>query len=181
MKLNLGCGKDIKKGWVNVDYKAAKGIKVIHDLNEFPYPFKDNSVDEILMDNILEHLLNPHKTMLELSRILKPKSKVTILVPHFTSIGAHDILHKTYWSSGQFNVFLKTLDKKKVKSLELHVPVFDRVEKHISFFKGKLIWNYLIEFLVNRSESSRLFYEHHFCYIFPAAGMKAIFLNGDWG
>ena len=45
-KLNFGCGKDIREGWVNLDCVALPGIDAIHDLNKFPLPFEDNSFDE---------------------------------------------------------------------------------------------------------------------------------------
>lgn len=47
-KLNLGCGKDIKKEYVNLDIRKFPGVDIIHDLNKFPYPFKDDSFDEII-------------------------------------------------------------------------------------------------------------------------------------
>ncbi len=56
MKLNMGCGKDILRGYINVDLRPLPGIDVAHDLNRFPYPFKDNTFDEIYCNNILEHL-----------------------------------------------------------------------------------------------------------------------------
>jgi hypothetical protein len=42
-KLHLGCGTNIKKDWINLDFVKLKGVEVVHDLNKFPYPFKDNT------------------------------------------------------------------------------------------------------------------------------------------
>ena len=56
MKLNLGCGNDIKEGWVNMDYIGAEGVDVVHNLNRLPYPFPDNTFDSILASHVLEHL-----------------------------------------------------------------------------------------------------------------------------
>lgn len=40
MKLNLGCGNDIREGWVNLDINKKEGVNVVHDLNEVPLPFE---------------------------------------------------------------------------------------------------------------------------------------------
>ena len=51
-KLNLGCGKDIKGGYINLDV-VDYGGNMIHDINTFPYPFEDNTFDEIFASHIL--------------------------------------------------------------------------------------------------------------------------------
>lgn len=87
MKLNLGCGSDYVKGYVNVD--RVPGIAdVVHDLNEFPYPWPDNAADEILMRHVLEHIEDIRKVMDELWRILKPGGRLIIYVPHFSHFQA---------------------------------------------------------------------------------------------
>lgn len=105
-KLNFGCGEKIKpqqEGWINVDIVETEGIDVIYDLNVFPYPFDDNSVDFILMDNVLEHLDNPMEVMNECYRILKKGGRVKINLPHFKYRAAYsDPTHKHYFSEGVF-------------------------------------------------------------------------------
>ena len=81
MKLHLGCGNDYKEGWVNVDFINEVKADVYHDLNKFPYPFIDDSVDYLLMDNVLEHLPETIKVMEEIHRISKPGATIEIIVP----------------------------------------------------------------------------------------------------
>lgn len=88
-KLNLGCGERKKEGYINVDWKAGLEPEVIHDLNVFPYPFPDNSIDLIEADHIFEHLDRPFFVMRELHRILKPGASLNIKVPHFSRGLAH--------------------------------------------------------------------------------------------
>jgi predicted SAM-dependent methyltransferase len=46
-KLNLGCGKDIRKGWTNLDCVNLPGVDIVHNINYLPLPFNDNEFDEI--------------------------------------------------------------------------------------------------------------------------------------
>ena len=86
MKVNLGSGSKILKGYVNVDKFQYYNPDVVHDLEKFPYPFKDNSIDEILLSHVLEHIgQNPdvfNNIIKELYRICKNNSIVDIRVPH---------------------------------------------------------------------------------------------------
>lgn len=84
-KLHLGCGFQILKGFVNADISALPGVDVVHDLSVHPWPFKDNEFDEILMNQVLEHLPNTIKTMEELWRISNNDCLVTIRVPFWNS------------------------------------------------------------------------------------------------
>ena len=52
MKLNLGCGKDIKEGYINIDAVFHKGVNFVLDLND-GIPFID--VEYINCQDILEH------------------------------------------------------------------------------------------------------------------------------
>ena len=81
MELNLGCGREIKEGYINVDKFKHNGVDVVWDLNVLPLPFKDNSIDEVLCSHILEHLVNPYPLVLDIYRILKPNGLFHCLLP----------------------------------------------------------------------------------------------------
>jgi len=103
MKLNLGAGTDKKEGWINTDREI--------DLNKFPYPWKSNSADEILMSNVLEHLLYPTIAIAECWRILKPNGKLTVIVPWYRGIGAYaDIDHMHFFYDESMGKFLEGRD-----------------------------------------------------------------------
>lgn len=61
-----------------LDFDKLKNPDVVHNLNDFPYPFKDNEFDKILAFRILEHLSNPLKVMGEFYRISKHKGRIYI-------------------------------------------------------------------------------------------------------
>lgn len=80
-RLNLGCGRDIIKYWVNVD-KRNFGQDEIYDLNQMPYPWDGNTFDAILMKDIIEHLKEPNKVFKEIFRVAKNGATVVIRTPH---------------------------------------------------------------------------------------------------
>ena len=86
MKLNLGCGSKILPGWTNLDKFETYKPDIVHDLEVFPYPFKDNSVDEIILSHVLEHLGQVpdvfNKIIKEFYRICKNDALLHISVPH---------------------------------------------------------------------------------------------------
>lgn len=79
LRLNLGCGRKLTPGYFNVDLQPPADI--LHDLNEYPWPFKDSTVSEIRAWHIVEHLDDPMKFMKEIWRICKPGAIVEIQVP----------------------------------------------------------------------------------------------------
>lgn len=86
IKLNLGCGTNKLDGFINVDKTNICDPDIIHDLEKFPYPFKDNSVKEIILSHVLEHLgQNPEVFNLiikEFYRICENGAIIDIRVPH---------------------------------------------------------------------------------------------------
>ena len=84
VKLNLGCGEDHKAEYINVDKFGNPDI--FHNLEDFPWPWDDNSVIEVVLKHVLEHLGESTKVYLniieELYRICKADAKIEIVVPH---------------------------------------------------------------------------------------------------
>jgi len=81
-KLNFGCQYELMEGYENYDYYPQKeGVKYI-DLED-PLPFKDNSIDEIQMLSLLEHIRKRRELIGECLRVLKPKGVMIIRVPFF--------------------------------------------------------------------------------------------------
>ena len=89
IKLNLGCGKDIKKNFINIDFYKHPNTKVdlITDLGK-KMPFKDSSVDYIYSSHLLEHLtwIEGNKLINDCYRVLKKGGKIRILIPDFRKI-----------------------------------------------------------------------------------------------
>ena len=85
MKLNLGCGYDYREGYVNVDKYSEKADQRI-DLESLPWPWEDNSVEEVLLIHTLEHLGQQTALFLgivqELYRVCANDALIHIDVPH---------------------------------------------------------------------------------------------------
>ena len=106
VKVNLGAGTDIRKGYVNHDIAALDGIDVVHDLNHFPWPWPDGSVEEIIALDLLEHLDDLMASFEELHRILSPTGKAFIKVPYWNSSFFHmDPTHKRGFHEATFYFF----------------------------------------------------------------------------
>lgn len=112
VRLNLGCGITlIGDGWINVDNsfdlqdlidgsKHKKGIFKDAVIPDFPkdivfvrgdilkLPFKDEYSDEVMLDNVLEHLSiqDVIPALKEIRRVMKTGSKMRIIVPSFDGL-----------------------------------------------------------------------------------------------
>lgn len=139
-KLNVGCGQIIKPGYVNLDIINLVGVDIVHDLNKFPYPFKENSFDEILCDSILEHVDDFIKVLKELHRIAKPGAVLNIAVPFWNStIAWADPTHKRGFTLDTFTYFEKTNRSEGDKSyyFDFHFKV--RKQRLVGTTVGKLL------------------------------------------
>ncbi|MGE5351255.1 MAG: class I SAM-dependent methyltransferase [Ignavibacteriales bacterium] len=167
-KLNLGCGTDIRSGWVNMDCANLPGVDVIHDANSVPYPFENDCFDEILAQDVLEHI-DLCKVMEELFRIMRKGGVLTIRVPHFTSRNNYiDPTHKNRFSAFTFEFFVRNGFFKRDYYFS---NLFDAVvSTKITFAKHPVFfYNYFVEFLVNRSKFLKNYYESTFLSrLFPA-------------
>jgi len=92
MKMNLGCGRDIKEGWVNVDLISGDGVDVVLDLDQ-PKPFEladENTVDVFLVSHLIEHLQHPLPLAEAMWRAAKPDAVAIFRCPHGASDDADE-------------------------------------------------------------------------------------------
>ncbi len=100
--LDLGCGRGVllkaflDRGFeghgVEVSAGAMRGIdprakvRIARDLRELAYPA--SHFDQIMIWHVLEHLPDPRGVLLECHRIMRPRGRVVIAVPNFSSLQA---------------------------------------------------------------------------------------------
>lgn len=144
MKLNLGCGEKKIAGYINVDICGTPDMKV--DLSLFPWPFDDNSADEITSAHFLEHVQDYERTILEMHRILKPNGVLHFKVPHFRNPCTQWYLHK--WP---FSVLTCDLLCQAIPYQWKGRQLFEKKSLRINYiFIGKILGR-ILEFFANLS------------------------------
>lgn len=96
VKLNLGSGSAPMEGYINCDLYPSgvtvagatepnKDVDMVFDLRN-GLPFNDDSVDEIVAIQVLEHLDNPLALLKEAYRVLRVGGIIDVAVPDLTVI-----------------------------------------------------------------------------------------------
>lgn len=173
-KLNLGCGTQIKAGWVNLDISALPGVDVVHDIEKLPLPFADGQFDEILCQDVLEHV-EYIPILRDLHRIMKSGGRLSIRVPHFTSKHSFiDPTHKKLFSINTFDFFVKNSFQQEGRGYYFDFFFTSCPEAKITFERDSIVFllNPLIEKLVNSSPRMQKIYESiGLSRIFPACNI----------
>ena len=81
LKLNVGCGPNLKAGWINIDLSDKADLQL--DLRE-PLPFAAESVSLVYSEHFFEHLEYPDQALnflKESLRILQPGGLFSVGVP----------------------------------------------------------------------------------------------------
>jgi SAM-dependent methyltransferase len=98
--LDVGCGSAKTPGAIGLDISADTAADIVHDLDTFPYPLDDDGFDQILLQDVLEHVELPIRVFEELHRIARPGARVQLRTPHFSSVLAYgDPTHRHYFST----------------------------------------------------------------------------------
>ncbi len=158
LKLNLGSGKTSYPGFTNVDKIKFSNVDIVWDLEKTPFPFKDNSVSEIITEHTLEHIRNFLPLVEDLYRICRPDGLIKIAVPYFKYEGAfRDPTHVRFFTERSFDHFNIVYDynyyskaRFKVRKIELRnvsktsvQNFYKRIIKFIPFkkFLNMFLWN----------------------------------------
>ncbi len=170
-KLNIGCGTNIRKGWVNLDSARLPGVDVLHDIEKIPLPFNDGQFEEVLAQDVLEHT-DYIPILKDIHRILTDGGTLTIRVPHFTSKNNFtDPTHKKRFSVNTFDFFVKQSRLRREREYYFDFAFSSVRERRITFERSSrlFLYNRLVEPLVNMSRRAQEIYESTFLSrLFPA-------------
>lgn len=110
MKLNLGCGKQMMEGWINVDMHFNDEVQpdVTCDLRIFPWSFESGEYSHIRCDNLVEHIDKCYFVdfIRECWRVLAVGGQLWIRVPDVINwpVGAFkDPTHVNYFCKQTFD------------------------------------------------------------------------------
>ncbi len=106
--LHIGCGNSKLPGAIGVDMLKMPAVDVVHDLDVYPWPFEDNSIDGLVAHSVMEHVTNIVSFFDEVSRISKQGARVVIEVPYFRCVDSFtDPTHKHFFTSASLDYFLE--------------------------------------------------------------------------
>lgn len=147
LRLNLGSCDTKMPGWVSVD--VVQPADVIADLS-LAWPWPDSSVDEVLAQDIVEHLPSKLHTMNELWRVLKPGAAATVEIPCAAhGAGAfQDPSHVSFWTGNDFEYFeVGNPNRERFKKHYGIQAGFKIVESSHRTYKGKFdeVWKFRIK------------------------------------
>ncbi len=108
-RLNVGCGRNILEGYINIDSAALPGIDLIcnlEELRERPIDLPDGTVEYFLLSHVIEHIRDSLGLMQELWRLAIPGAIAQIRVPHGANDDAwEDPTHVRAYFPGSFGYF----------------------------------------------------------------------------
>lgn len=164
--LHLGCGNSKKPGAIGVDILAGTHADVIHNLNKFPYPFKSSMFNEIIAENIMEHLENIPKVMEEIHRISRSGARIKISTGHFSSVDSFtDPTHKHFFTSRTFDYFIPKTDLYKYQYSKLE---YKKISVHVGTSNPKSIILKVLLAIINKY---LIYYEKRFAFLFPVGSI----------
>ena len=108
--LDVGCGSCKYPGAVGIDISPATDADVVHDLDLYPWPLETGRFDQVICQDVIEHVSEPYRFMTEIHRVCKPGARVRLRTPHYSSALAYgDASHQHYFSVMTINTFAQPL------------------------------------------------------------------------
>jgi SAM-dependent methyltransferase len=165
--LDVGCGINKYPESIGIDRNPDTRADVLCDLDHIPYPFADNSFDQLRAIHVIEHVADVIRSMEEFHRLVRAGGRVRIETPHYTDFSSFcDPTHRWHLNSFSFRYFGQNNGGfgyySRVKFREISLRV-----KLLAF------WRWLgFEFLVNHFPRYRRFWEHYLCYVVRGKAME---------
>jgi len=134
-KINLGCGYRKMDSCINVDNREVVKPDIVVDVEQ-GLPFLDNSIDEVMAIDFLEHIERSRlfPLMDEIWRVLKPRGKFNHVTPSDSGRGAwQDPTHKAAWNINTWKFYFTDLAYRKLYSTKANFKILyleDKITDH---------------------------------------------------
>ena len=76
IRLDLGCGNAKRPGFVGLDMFPGEQVDHVLDLTADPFPFADDTVDEVFSAHFLEHIEEPNHVFSEIGRVCRDGARI---------------------------------------------------------------------------------------------------------
>lgn len=123
MKLNIGCGRDYREGWINTDISSEVkadgyfdiGRESFEDIPSLCEIVTEESADLVYISGVLEQI-GPNDQLInamnECWRVLRPRGKIVIVVPNAKHAIAHrDPMDIRKFTIPTFNYFIEGMQE----------------------------------------------------------------------
>jgi len=102
----------------------------VDEFNGSDIPFEESSFDSLILDNVLEHILQPSALLIDFARVLKPGGKLLIGVPGRKGY-ASDPDHKVYYTRESLRLLLHEYGFDESNSFEMPFSgLSDKLKSH---------------------------------------------------
>jgi hypothetical protein len=177
LRLNLGSGGTVRRGYYGLDLLSLPGVDAQVDLNDPLDLIPDNSVVNLISEHAFEHITNLFGLMRELHRIVRSEGCITITVPHFSNSGGYsDPTHVRFF--GLYTMLYFTDEHKyrrRVPNLYLDSRfAIDSIRIKFARSGFDRLVGRLKEEVVNMNERTQACFERHFCWISPAEELEYV-------
>lgn len=102
LKIDIGCGSCKKKGYIGVDILDVPGVDHVIDMMKEPLPFPESSVSQVFSSHFLEHLDNPGRVFVELSRVVSDGAELELWTPYTWSNSAFIYDHAQFFNEDHY-------------------------------------------------------------------------------
>lgn len=102
--VDVGCGAESAwPGLVRLDIAPGPQVDIAADAHDLP--FRDGSVDVLLLVRVLEHVRDPQRVVAEAARVLRPGGEVLAVVPFLEPYHRNPTDHSRYCRDGVERLF----------------------------------------------------------------------------
>jgi len=82
VRIDLGCGNAKRPGFVGLDLYPVDEVDFVVDLTREPFPFDDDTVDEVFSAHFLEHIDEPNHVFSEIGRVCRDGARIEFWTPY---------------------------------------------------------------------------------------------------